>query len=212
MKNLFIAVTLVLTAASSKAQTDRAKIDFQKGTNEASSKFCMTTSPDLKTPVSLDVRYKDDYVPGTKATIETHPADSAKADPKKAYALDSAESETVKQFTISERSASNYLVGTWTVKDTSNHIPPMSLTFDDSMHVKLLLAKEDAAHLTYSVDKYRDHVVLRFDGRNSRNVKTHMYWFIKVLDNKTIEAEQPLYSPKSYKWNDAIAITVVKQS
>jgi hypothetical protein len=88
----------------------------------------------------------------------------------------------------------------------------MSLTFDDSMHVKLLVGKEGTTNLTYSVDTYHNQLVLYFKGFNSRHVKTHMYWFIKVLDNKTIEAEQPFYGPQFYKWNESIALTVVKQS
>jgi hypothetical protein len=39
-----------------------------------------------------------------------------------------------------------------------------------------------------------------------------MYWFIKILDDKTMQAEEPFYSPKSYKWSDELAITMVKQN
>ena len=112
----------------------------------------------------------------------------------------------------STTTTSSYLMGTWTVKDTTNHLPAMSLTFKDSMHVKLLIPQEGASPLTYSVKMYHNQLVLHFEGLNNRNRKKHMYWFIKVLDDKTIEAEQPFYSPRSYKWNEAIAITVVKQS
>jgi hypothetical protein len=182
MKNLFIAVSLLLTAYISNAQPSRSKL-------------YASTSPDINNPISLNREYKDAPVQDAKTNTETSTDNLASMS---AY--------------FNHKSAGNYLVGTWTVQDTTNRIPPMSLTFDDSMHVKLSMAKEGAAHLTYSVLIYHHQVVLHFEGRNSRNVKTHMNWFVKVLDNKTIEAEQSLYSPKTCKWNEAIAITVVKQS
>jgi len=113
---------------------------------------------------------------------------------------------------FSQQSTSKYLIGTWNVKDSANRLPSMSLTFKDSMHVKLLIPDEGSAPLTYSVGIYHNQLVLHFEGLNNRNVKTHMYWFIKILDDKTMEAEEPLYSPKSYKWDESLAITVVKQS
>src|ERR1700751_731903 len=180
MKNLFIAVSLLLTAYLSNAQTDRTKL-------------YAAVSPDINKSISVDAKYKDAPVQDTKTNTETYTDNLASMS---AY--------------FNHHSAGNYLVGTWTVQDTTNHLPPMSLIFDDSMHVRLSMAKEGAAHLTYSVLIYHHQVVLHFEGRNSRNVKTHMYWFVKVLDNKTIEAEQSLYSPKTYKWNESIAITVVK--
>jgi hypothetical protein len=198
MKNLFITVTIVLTASLSWAQTKTTSL-------------YASVSPNFNQS-GLYALLKDNYAQNVNANTETPRTDSAKADPEKVYTPDSAANETVKQFAFSQGSASHYLVGTWTINDTTNHLPPMSLTFDDSMHVKLLVANEAAEHLTYSVDMYHNQVVLHFEGFNSRHAKKHMYWFIKVLDDKTIEAEQPFYGPRSYKWNESIARTAVKQS
>jgi len=113
---------------------------------------------------------------------------------------------------FSQNLANNYLIGTWNINDSTHNIPSMSLVFKDSAHVKLVIPDEGSAHLIYSVVRYKDQVVIRFSGTDAGNKKTHMYWFIKILDDKTMEAEEPLYSPKSYKWSDELAITMVKQN
>jgi len=191
MKNLFISVSILLTASLAWAQPKTISLYASVSPNFSRS--------------GLYASFKD--MQDENVHTET-PIDSAKVDPVKAYTSDA--NKAAKGFAVSQASASHYLVGTWTINDTTNHLPPMSFTFDDSMHVKLLVAKEAAEHLTYSVDMYHDQLVLHFEGFNNRHAKKHMYWFIKVLDDKTIEAEQPFYSPKSYKWNEAIALTVVK--
>jgi hypothetical protein len=113
---------------------------------------------------------------------------------------------------FSQTLTNNYLIGTWNINDSTHNTPSMSLVFKDSTHVKLVIPDEGSAHLMYSVVRYNNQAVLLFRGTDTNNKKTHMYWFIKILDDKTMEAEEPLYSPKSYKWSDELAITMVRQN
>lgn len=112
---------------------------------------------------------------------------------------------------FSQKLTNNYLIGTWNINDSTHNIPAMSLVFKDSLHVKLVVPDEGSSPLMYSIVSYNDQFVLRFSGTDAGNKKTCMYWFIKILDDKTMEVEEPLYSPKSYKWSEALAITMVKQ-
>jgi hypothetical protein len=112
---------------------------------------------------------------------------------------------------FSQKLTNNYLMGTWNIEDTTHHLPSMSLVFEDSVHVKLVIPDEGSVSLTYSLTMYHNQVAVQFKGVNVANKKMHMYWFIKILDDKTMEAEEPLYSPQTYKWNDSVAIPMVKQ-
>jgi tetratricopeptide (TPR) repeat protein len=97
MRNLFIVVSFMLTVSAAHAQKDSAKVYFQKGMNEANGKLYLAASLDFNKAISLDAQYKDAYVQDATVNMEMRRTDNAKADLEKAYTLDPADNETIKQ-------------------------------------------------------------------------------------------------------------------
>jgi hypothetical protein len=102
------------------------------------------------------------------------------------------------------------LIGTWSIDDTTGELPSISFKFKDSTHVTLTVAYEGNAHLTYTLDAVHNPMVLHFKGINADKKKMDTYWLLKILNNDTIKAEEPLYSLKEDQWNDYEAITMVR--
>ena len=102
------------------------------------------------------------------------------------------------------------LIGTWSIDDTTGELPSISFKFKDSTHVTLTVAYEGNAHLTYTLDAVHNPMVLHFKGINADKKKMDTYWLLKIMNNDTIKAEEPLYSLKEDQWNDYEAITMVR--
>jgi hypothetical protein len=107
-------------------------------------------------------------------------------------------------------SAYKNLIGTWSIDDSTGELPSISFKFKDSTHVILTVAYEGNAHLTYTLDAMRNPMVLHFKGINADKKKMDTYWLLKILNNDTIKAEEPLYSLANDQWNDCEAITMVR--
>jgi|GEM_PF-5478615 hypothetical protein len=111
---------------------------------------------------------------------------------------------------VAQRLTSKYLIGTWNIDDGTPQSPSAFFRFRDSIHVTLSIPYQGSAHLIYTLKMYHDQAVLHLKGLNANNVKMDMYWFIKILNSKTMEAEEPLSNPKSDIWNEDLAITMIK--
>jgi len=113
-------------------------------------------------------------------------------------------------YTQQHSSAYKNLIGTWSINDSTGELPSISFKFKDSTHVILTVAYEGNAHLTYTLDAMHDPMILHFKGINADKKKMDTYWLLKILNNDTIKAEEPLYSLKDDQWNDYEAITMVR--
>ena len=89
-------------------------------------------------------------------------------------------------------------------------LPVISFQFKDSTHVRLTIANEGTANLVYSVNASHNPVLLHFRGLTGDNKKMDTYWFIKIVNDSTLQAEEPLYSRQD-NWDDDLAITFLRK-